>query len=149
MHVRELVCFNGIQLLRIVATYLILLLSIIQHCQNYRIVFLLRGSQPFHGADGAKSLWSIVDLIGNDIPAAWLWMLLLLLLRKTTQLSRSFKVQITSVLVERFKVLNSVWIEVIHQQKAQTLSLHIHPFDYWYILNLNKQFFKYFWSQCQ
>ena len=38
------------------------------------------------------------------------YLLLDWLLRTMIQLSRSFKVQITSVLVEHFKVLNSLWI---------------------------------------
>ena len=45
-----------------------------------------------------------VDLTSNDIPVAELGCLL----REMMQLSRSFKVQITSVLVELFKVLNSL-----------------------------------------
>ena len=107
--IKDLVCFNGIHLLEIAPTYLAFLLSMIQQCQNSWIVFSPTGVTNIPWC----STFVIVDLISDDMPVT----LLGCLLRKMIQLSRSFKVQITSVLVELFKVLNSLCFFSLSSQK--------------------------------
>ena len=93
--------FNGIHRLEIVTTSLSCSCQWCSHAKIIKSSSVLRVWQTFHVEKFVR-----VDLISHCIPVS----------------PRSCKVQITSVLVEQFKVLNSLWIVVL---QWVTLSLLI------------------------